>query len=345
MELRASSIPDPVLRRFLEAISLHPWGHELGNWGHQIQVNSSNLFVNTSPLTPPVRTLIQPVGLLADANTLVRHPADRGTWVWHPEKAPTETAVLRFRLRFTLDQATTPILHITADQRFQLRCDGQDVTFGPDRCDLTHWTVQSVALELCAGEHELEALVWYITEYSGSPPRIDPKSGQPVNVAVPPMAQITWQAGFLVYAEGVDAGLLDTGAAPWVVDDLTDAVGMIRPALPGVYQDIGPCFTFDLDRWQIRDGKPAKTVLIPFSENPHGVRRPGRCLYPADIPEQQRQPWSGGKIRAVRFNWEETPFLDAETRAPEIGGWQKLERFHNSYSVLGVGKEPLAICG
>ena len=270
---------------------------------------------------PIVRTILEPVGHLADSNAQVRHPADHGTWIWHPEKAVTETGVLRFRLRFTLNSPATPLIHVTADQRFQLRCDGQDVTFGPDRCDLNHWTVQSVELDLSPGEHELEALVWYMAEPDNTP--ISADLAAPTS-ALAPMAQVTWHAGFLVFAEGVDAPLLNTGAAPWTVEDLTDALDMKHLAIPGAYLDIGPSFNFDLERWQTGDSKPAKAVLGPIPANRTGVRRPGRCLYAADLPEQQRQAWTGGKIRAVRLSWDETPVEAAETNAPEIVIWQDL---------------------
>ena len=45
--------------------------------------------------------------------------------------------------------------------------------------------------------------------------------------ARPPMAQITWRGGFLLYGEGVDASLLTTGVAKWSVEDVTDAVKMV----------------------------------------------------------------------------------------------------------------------
>src|SRR5271156_700207 len=98
----------------------------------------------------PTRVILAPTGCLADANSLRQHPAEAASWIWHPDKLPTETAVLRFRLRFTLAREEALLLHVTADQRFQLRCDGREVTFGPDRCDVEHWTVQTVRLPLAS---------------------------------------------------------------------------------------------------------------------------------------------------------------------------------------------------
>lgn len=235
---------------------------------------------------------------LADANTRLRLPAERGSWIWHPRKEPRETAVLRFRLRFRLESAARAVLHVTADQRFQLRCDGQDLSFGPDRCDIEHWTVQTLAADWGAGEHELEALVWYHTPVE--------KLGERVG---PPMAQMSWRGGFLLFAEEVGGVSLATGTAPWTVEDLTEAVTFRLPVLPG-YHDVGPEYAFELGRWHAAEAVPVATVLGPLVENPHGVRRPGWCLHPATLAEQRRETWRGGRVRACREGTDEVPWRE-----------------------------------
>jgi alpha-L-rhamnosidase len=264
------------------------------------------------------RIFIPPSRLhLADANTLPRHPADQGTWVWHPAKAPQETAVLRFRLRFSLAAPAAPLFHVTADQRFQLRCDGRDLTFGPDRCDVEHWTVHTVRPELSAGEHELEALVWFIT-----PPTV--ALGSTVE-PTPPMAQMSWRGGFMLFAEQAEGAQLDTGTAPWLVEDLTPALSFARPELPG-YHDVGPTFSFDLALWNRPAAGAVTPVVIrpPIAVNPHGVRRPGWCLHPATLAEQERVAWRGGRIRALRTQREATPWTEAESQSSALAGWQSL---------------------
>ena len=275
----------------------------------------------TKPSYP--RVLLPVTGHLADANTLLHHPAQKASWIWHPDKKPTETVVLRFRLKFSVSESVTPLVHVTADQRFQLRCDGNDVTFGPDRCDLVHWTVQTVRLDLAPGDHELEATVWFITETDGTVHDGDTGSLEDSKAPRPPMAQMSWRGGFLLYGEGVDSSLLTTGEAPWLVEDVTEAVKMERPFVPH-YLDVGPTFTFDLERWSVRNGKPATVVMAPLKPNLHGVRRPGWSLFPAELPEQRRELWNGGRIRAFRPSWSEDPFKSTETNVPEIAPWQDL---------------------
>ena len=269
------------------------------------------------------RVFVPVKGHLADSNALIHHPAQQASWIWHPDKAPTETCVLRFRLKFTAKEAIAPFVHVTGDQRFQLRCDGKDVTFGPDRCDLGHWTVQTVKLDLAPGEHELEATVWFITELDGTVRGDAPGSLEDDPTPRPPMAQVTWRGGFLLFGEGVDESLLTTGKAPWVVEDVSAAVKMKRPTVP-FYLDVGPVFDFDLDRWSERKAKPATVVMLPLKQNIHGVRRPGWTLFAAELPEQRREIWTGGKIRAFRKSWNEDSFQAAETNVPEIAGWQDL---------------------
>jgi alpha-L-rhamnosidase len=260
-------------------------------------------------------------GHLADGNALLRHTAEQAAWIWHPDKSARETAVLRFRLPFIVQEETLALLHVTADQRFQLRCDGRDVSFGPDRCDLEHWTVQSVEFLLTAGEHELEALVWYIAEPEGTASRstAEPQALFPT----PPMAQMTWRGGFLLHADRELMSLLSTGTASWVVEDLTDAVGMNRPTLRH-YNDVGPSFAFDLARWFPKGAELATVVVPALVPNHYGVRRPGWCLTSANLPEQRREAWTGGRIRAFRASVHEGPICPEEMLSPIRAVWQAL---------------------
>ena len=265
----------------------------------------------------PHRLIFPPSGHPADANARVRHPAERGAWIWHPDYPAGRTAVLRFTLGFHLDVSTRTEIHVTGDQRFQLRCDGCDVSFGPDRCDPDHWTVQTLALNLEAGDHVFESLVWWLADDAGGGLRADPNQGGTPSGPLPPMAQMTVRGGFLLYTDDLPAGVLNTGTAEWQVADLTGAVRQARPAIPA-YHDVGPSFDFDLEKWRNAKCVPAQIVVPPLAGNPHGVRRPGWCLYPANLPEQERAFWSGGRIRAVRAGWGDGPFT-AEECAEKAG--------------------------
>ncbi|XHR28896.1 MAG: alpha-L-rhamnosidase C-terminal domain-containing protein [Chthoniobacteraceae bacterium] len=253
-------------------------------------------------------------GFLADANARVRHPGDRGAWIWHSAKTPSETAILRFRRTLLLTEPLQAVLHVTADQRFQLTCDGAPLTFGPDRCDLEHWTVQSIEVTFPPGEHTLEALVWHLEA---------PLGREPMEVT-PPMAQVTWRGGFLLFAEGAPGALLNTGQAPWTVEDLTAAVRLAPQNAPG-YHDIGPIFDIDLENWNAPHEATLPGIIQPgIEENPHGLRPPGWALYPAELSEQRHEPWAGGTFRAVRSPWSDAPYLPGQTQPAATEAWQPL---------------------
>lgn len=251
---------------------------------------------------------------LADANAIAWHPTEKASWIWHPERPAGETAFLRFRLAFDLAAPASILLHVTADQRFQLRCDGEPVSFGPDRCDVEHWTVQSLRFDLGAGGHELEALVWWINDPGGVASRTDQVGADPV--PRPPMAQMTWRGGFLLHSDDLPLG---TGQAEWRVEDLTPAVRLFRQRIPH-YFDVGPSHEFDLLRWAEAESSVPAVVMPPVESNPFGVRRPGWCLYATDLPEQRRQFWTGGRIRAVKPGWGEEAFR--ESPADQTTSWQ-----------------------
>ncbi len=258
------------------------------------------------------RILLPPSGHLANANTRQRHPAENAAWIWHPSRPVGETAILRFTLSFELSEPASPVIHVTGDQRFQLRCDGNEVSFGPDRCDLEHWTVQSLQLDLESGRHTFEAIVWWLADPEAAS-RTDQSGADPL--PRPPMAQMTWRGGFLLFSEDLP---VCTGQADWMVADLTSSVRLFRQRIPQ-YFDVGPSYEFDLATWSGGETCTAAVVTEPLEQNVYGVRRPGWCLHPASLPEQRRQFWTGGKIRAVRAGWGEEAFCESADAA-----WQSL---------------------
>jgi hypothetical protein len=268
-------------------------------------------------------------GLAGDANILPRHPADAADWVWHPACAQGRTAFLRFVLEFVLHEPARVRAHISADQRYQLRIDGMDIGFGPDRCDLENWSVAGYELELGAGPHRAEALVWWLAD--GMLAGADGKNIKP------PVAQTSWRGGFLFAAEGEFAALLNTGSAPWQVENLTQAVRLGPPRFPGpgVYHDIGPEFFTDGAAWINPDASvPAVTVTAGIQGNPHGVRRPGWRLATAALPEQRRERVRGGKLRAWEEKWNDGAVKEME-RTTRRSSLQEAEDWHALFSSDG----------
>src|SRR6186713_2463865 len=173
--------------------------------------------MNRSRLLPPWP------GPHADANVQPRHPADTAAWTWHPRCRAGETAFLRFTLEFELPAAIAVPVHVSADQRYQLRLDGVEIGRGPDRGYVAQWPAASHRVELAAGRHRLEALVWWIADGTLAGLRADPALAVAMASAAvrPPVAQSTWRGGFLFAGEDGLAAHVDTGRAPWRGEDLT----------------------------------------------------------------------------------------------------------------------------
>lgn len=221
-------------------------------------------------------------GLAGDSNIHVRHGADHGRWVWHPACAVDQTAILRFHLEVESAADEEVILHVSADQRYQLSVDGVEVGYGPDRGDFQHWGVASYRLRLGKGRHRLEALVWWLAK------------GQPA-------AQMTIRGGFLVAADG-QAERFNTGVAPWQVERLEHAFTLDEKGTANHCGYAGWAWIIDAAAWAApRERCAPVEVGGRFHDNPYGEMRRGWRLEPSILPEQLREILPAGRIRAV---WE-----------------------------------------
>jgi alpha-L-rhamnosidase len=245
----------------------------------------------------------------ADGNIQPGHPGERAAWVWAPGRGAQETALLEFSLQVQLDEeaGAVPVrLHLSADHRFQVWLDGQLVSCGPDRSDVEHWAATTLEWWAGAGRHEVRVLAWFIAESTGVG-RMDPKHAagdmSALSPSNPPMAQMSWRAGFLCCGGETDAPeRWDTGKAPWRVKDLTSAM-RLRGVRDLGYHDVGPEFVFDLAVW--REAAKAEGVAPVLARvapvwNVHGVRTPGWVLRDSGLPEQREGCFQAGKTRAAR---------------------------------------------
>jgi hypothetical protein len=118
-------------------------------------------------------------------------------WIDVPGAPPYDYGVYHFRRTFNL--ASKPehfIVYVSGDNRYQLFANGQRVSWGPARGDLTHWRYETVdiAPQLHDGRNVLAAVVW--------------NGGQ-----MRAIAQITDRTGFIVQAEQPDDAVVNTGRA------------------------------------------------------------------------------------------------------------------------------------
>lgn len=286
------------------------------------QTHVVNILMSSPASHPDYRFTLPPFERLAgDANLQVGHPAEQASWVWAPHRKTLDKTFLEFSLEFDWADENRPLeIHVTADQRFQLYLDGEDIAFGPDRSDLGHWAVSSLSLPLSAGKHKLKALVWTLPLANDPTPSPDELGSDGKALPIAPMAQTSFRGGFLLCAAyRGDAPLLNTGEAPWVYREVTDAVSIQR-AENLSYHDIGPSFTVDIEKWdQAAEPQPAVVFRKPLNNQTTGVLRRGWALDRTTLPEQVRETLAGGKVRAVREISD-----DAWSESGEHEAWQAL---------------------
>ncbi|MGL4512779.1 MAG: hypothetical protein ACRCT8_06785 [Lacipirellulaceae bacterium] len=211
-----------------------------------------------------------------DANIHPLYAIEKGAWVWAEGAAVDEKLVLEFENAFEVAEATEVVVHVTADQRYELSLDGRLMSIGPDRSDVNHWAFASYRLRLPPGPHRLTATVAWIGDDA-------------------PCAQATNRGGFLFVAEGPLASQLNTGAGHWRarrVDGWSFAPGP-PPDFAGREQ------TIDRRRQGKGGDTPLAVVAPPLGANHYGLMRTGWRLHPSPLPDQKLEPVALGTVRAV----------------------------------------------
>jgi len=146
-------------------------------------------------------------------------------WIFPPGVAGNEFGVFHFRRVFELDAKPSRfVVHVSADNRYRLFVNGEQVSSGPQRSDLMHWRYETVdvAPQLQAGRNVLAALVWNWG-------------------AERPVAQFSSQTAFLLQGDSPREAVVNSGPEWKVLRDqayapipvLGDAVGGYYASPPG----------------------------------------------------------------------------------------------------------------
>ena len=118
-------------------------------------------------------------------------------WIDVPGAPKQDYGVYHFRRTFELPVKPEHFeIYVSADNRYQLFVNGQRVSWGPARGDLTHWHYETVdiAAELRAGKNVLAAVVWNDGPYRA-------------------VAQMTNETGFVLDADTPEHGMVNTSRA------------------------------------------------------------------------------------------------------------------------------------
>ncbi len=164
-------------------------------------------------------------------------------WVGPPTHGG-DPVVLAFRRNFTADAATSALLHVTADQRYELYLDGVRIGQGSERGDWNNWFYETYDVPLTAGPHVLVAKVWWLGELA-------------------PFAQVSVRPAFLLLAEGGPAAQLHTGVAPWEVVELKGYTFTPTPSVGARTHIDGTQFQWDFERGADALPWPKAVVIGP----------------------------------------------------------------------------------
>ena len=158
-----------------------------------------HLAVRTAAATLVV--LLQPVGTRASAQppaaARVFSGAPAAAWIAPPGIPSDSFVVFHARRVFELtDRPARFLVHVSADNRYRLYVNGEQVSSGPQRSDVDHWRYETVDLapRLRAGRNVIAALIWNW------------------GAGVRPVAQHAWRTGFLLQGDGpAEATLVNSG--------------------------------------------------------------------------------------------------------------------------------------
>lgn len=215
----------------------------------------------------------------ADVNYRPMRAFDDAAWVGAKKPGGGQF----FRLRRDFDSDGAPLaLYVSADERYVLLLDGEEISRGPARGLVSHWFCQRVAARPKAGRHRLEAVVWTLGDEA-------------------PTAQQSWRGGFFLKAEGAYDVQLTTGKAVWRLAPLAGTATDGR-TFPGAF---GGGTQFKVAGTSVLDEEPAadawtEAVVVSAARTPGlggwGMVPAGWAVYESRLPEMMMRPVKPGEI-------------------------------------------------
>lgn len=141
-------------------------------------------------------------------------------WITAPNTSLKDFKVLNFRNTFRLTELDNEfIIHVSADNRYRLYINGNEVGKGPARGNLNHWNYETydISEHLQVGDNIIAAVVWNFAEYA-------------------PLAQITNKTAFILQGNSAREELLNTNSNWKVYTNLS----YLHPVSAPIYTSVGP---------------------------------------------------------------------------------------------------------
>ena len=125
----------------------------------------------------------------------------KASWIAHPTAPYHDYGVFHFRRHFTMSAIPDSLpLYVSADQRYVLYLNGEEISFGPARGDLLNWRYEciNIAPFIKQGDNVLAAQVYHLGREA-------------------PAAQMTLQSGFICQIGEATTSTIFTGDGQWKV--------------------------------------------------------------------------------------------------------------------------------
>jgi hypothetical protein len=227
-------------------------------------------------------------------------------WCSHPDGPGHDAALFLFRKQFTLDEKPAKfIVHVSADQRYQLYVNGARVAYGPARGDVLHWRFETldISQHLAPGVNVLAAKVW--------------SAG-----TIAPWAQHTAFTAFIMQGDGDAERVINTPSG-WKVFHDTAWEPAPRPGTKPAHNATGPTEKFYAEKhawgWMAPDFDDAQWAgPVETAEGvPLGLMGDGSSLWtliPRPIPLMEEKTERFPQV--VRAKKADVPreFLDGKAQ-------------------------------
>ncbi|MGI9070630.1 MAG: family 78 glycoside hydrolase catalytic domain [Bryobacteraceae bacterium] len=232
--------------------------------------------------------LIAATTLLSQGYDLLNRPWP-AKWIDVPGVSVQDYGVYHFRRSFGLPSKPEHLtIHVSGDNRYELYVNGERVSWGPARGDLTHWRYESVdiAPQLRSGRNALAAVVWNDGVYKA-------------------VAQITNQTGFVLQADRPEDAVVNTNGAWKCIQDRAYAPQPLPPDQSTGYYALAANerFNANLYRWGWQQTDYNDSSWVGAHEASPAAPRDARdapnrwMLTPRAIPLEEQTPQRILKIR------------------------------------------------
>ena len=245
--------------------------------------------------------LLVVVGALA---SFALHAQEDASWITHPDITGHEFGVYHFRKTLELDEKPKHLnVHVSADNRYRLYVNGVSVIAGPQRSDVMHWRYENIDLApfLREGSNVIAAVVWHWGEFK-------------------PVAQHSFQTGFLVRGATPQETLIDTGTTEWksYVNTAYSGLSVTREQVGGYYAG-PPGESLDASRypWGWRDAEfddsvwqDAEIIRVVRDRGSFPFNAGGWQLVPRSIPPMDEHHVRFASVRRTEGVSTDQKFLE-----------------------------------